>query len=124
MVTCSVKTSPKPSTIFFFFLRYCMQKFISIQHLPSCLSYSDFQQFGYDDPGYVHFFFVLSYLCFNLLGSIIWHSYLWLLSLKCLFWTVYSLRHNTSKSKHVIISQSTLIFLHYPKPTSTFAHCI
>lgn len=83
----------------------------------------DFQQFGYDDPGYVHFF-VLSYLCFNLLGSIIWHSYLWLLSLRYFFWTVCSLRHNTSKSKHVTISQSTLIFFHYPKPTSTFALCI
>lgn len=29
-----------------FFLRYCMQEFISIQHLPSCLSYLIFSNSG------------------------------------------------------------------------------
>ena len=100
MVTCSVKTSPKPSTtstIFFFYVTVCKSSSASSISLHVSLTLI------FSNSGMIiqvmFMFFVLSYLCFNLLGSIIWHSYLWLLSLKCFFWTVCSLRHNTSKSK-------------------------
>lgn len=53
-----------PQAFYNLVLHYCMQGFISIQRLPSCLSYSDFQQFGYDDPGYVLFFPLICALIF------------------------------------------------------------